>query len=103
FPFNTPEGAGSFPATVAPPATEGSSAVRSVWMLSDGMRLPPARSCPEGSHTLPPTLKRLAKMFVGDPNASFGSYHATHGTVRPVPAQSIDGASASLVRSVFFG
>src|SRR5262249_48501546 len=85
---------------LGPLATEGASAVRSVWRLRDGMRLPPARSCPEGSHTLPPTLKRLAKMLVGDPNASFGSYHVTHGTVRPVPAKSIEGASASFVGSM---
>src|SRR5262245_25745285 len=100
FSFQTTQGTGSFPATVAPPATEGSSAVRSVWMLRDGMRLPPARSCPEGSHTLAPALKRLAKMFVGEPKASFGSYHATQGTVRPVPAKSIDGDSASLLGSM---
>jgi hypothetical protein len=30
-----------------------------------------------------------------------GSYHETHGTVRPVPAKSIDGASASTVGSMF--
>jgi hypothetical protein len=38
------QGTGSLPATVAPPATEGSSAVRFVWMLSDGTRRPSVRS-----------------------------------------------------------
>src|SRR5262245_55684480 len=86
-------GTGSFPATVAPPATEGFSAVRSVWMLSDGT--PAARSWPDGSHLLAAALKRLAKMFVAFPSCELGSYHDTHGTVRPAPAKSIDGASAS--------
>src|SRR5438552_2728106 len=45
-------------------------------------------------------LKRLAKMFVGQPAAALGSYHATQGTVRPAPAKSIDGASASSVGSM---
>src|SRR5439155_213547 len=65
---------------------------------------------------LEPALKRLAKMFVGravhtiglppvhtppwPPKLRFGSYHATHGTVRPAPAKSIDGASASTVGSM---
>src|SRR5262249_20125512 len=100
FSFHTTHGTGSLPATVAPPATDGSSAVRSVWMLSDGIRPPAVRSCPERSHTLAAALKRLAKMFVGEPKASLGSYHATQGTVRPVPAKSIDGASASFVGSM---
>src|SRR6266481_6260004 len=34
-------------------------------------------------------------MFVGSPKWMFGSYHATQGTVRPGPAKSIDGASAT--------
>src|SRR5262245_33650664 len=34
-------------------------------------------------------------MFVGSPKLTFGSYQATQGTVRPAPAKSIDGASAS--------
>ena len=55
----------------------------------------PPRSCPEGSQRFAPALKRLAKTFVGGPNGTAGSYHATHGTVRPGPAKSIDGASAS--------
>src|SRR5438132_10242051 len=38
-------------------------------------------------------------MLVGHPNAAFGSYQATHGTVRPAPAKSIDGDSASAVGS----
>jgi hypothetical protein len=42
-------------------------------------------------------LKRLAKMFVSVPvpRFEFGSYQAVHGTLRPVPAKSIDGAYAS--------
>src|SRR5262245_29817807 len=39
-------------------------------------------------------------MFVGHPKVALGSYHATHGTVRPVPAKSIDGASATWVGSM---
>src|SRR6058998_204601 len=68
-------------------------------MLSDG-RCSGPRPWPEGSQRLAAVLKRLAKMFVGQWAASFGSYHATHGTVRPVPAKSIDGASASWVGSM---
>src|SRR6266516_8185076 len=100
FSSHTTHGTGSAPATAAPPATDGFSAVRSVWMLSDGRWLPPERSCPEGSQRFAPALKRLAKMFVGGPKAAFGSYQATHGTVRPAPAKSIDGASASAVGSM---
>src|SRR5436309_3674981 len=100
FSSHATHGTGSAPATAAPPATDGFSAVRSVWMLSDGRWLPPERSCPEGSQRFAPALKRLAKMFVGGPNAAFGSYQATHGTVRPAPAKSIDGASASAVGSM---
>ena len=44
FSSHTIHGTGSFPATVAPPATDGFSAVRSVWMLSDGTSAPAARS-----------------------------------------------------------
>src|SRR5436309_413850 len=94
------QGTGSLPAIEAPPATEGFSAVRFVWMLSDGMRRPSTRSWPDGSHAFAPALKRLAKMFVGSPKWKFGSYHATQGTVRPAPAKSIDGASASTVGSM---
>src|SRR5437870_11251524 len=39
-------------------------------------------------------------MFVGSPKCEFGSYQATHGTVRPAPAKSIDGASASTAGSM---
>src|SRR5439155_12043973 len=100
FSSHTTHGTGSAPATAAPPATDGFSAVRAVRMLSDGRWLPPERSCPEGSQRFAPALKRLAKMFVGGPKAAFGSYQATHGTVRPAPAKSIDGASASAVGSM---
>src|SRR5437764_8517867 len=94
------QGTGSLPAIVAPPATEGFSAVRFVWMLSDGIPAPSARSGPDGSHRFAPALKRLAKIFVGSPKWTFGSYQATQGTVRPAPAKSIDGASASTVGSM---
>src|SRR6058998_2647626 len=100
FSSHATQGTGSAPATAAPPATDGFSAVRSVWMLSDGRWLPPERSCPEGSQRFAPALKRLAKMLVGHPRAATGSYQATHGTVRPAPAKSIDGASASAVGSM---
>src|SRR5262249_14393025 len=98
FSSQTTQGTGSLPATVAPPATDGFSAVRRVLMLRDGRWSGP-RPWPACSQTLPAALKRLAKMLVGQPEAAFGSYHATHGTVRPVPAKSIDGASASSVAS----
>src|SRR2546422_10634008 len=94
-------GTGSLPATVAPPATEGFSAVRFVWMLSDGMSAPSERSWPDGSHRFAPALKRLAKMFVGSPKWKLGSYHATQGTGRPGPAESIGGASASPAGATF--
>src|SRR5437867_5079071 len=94
------QGTGSLPATVAPPATEGFSAVRFTWTLSDGMFAPFDRSWPDDSHRFAPALKRLAKMFVGSSKWKFGSYHATQGTVRPAPAKSIDGASASTVGSM---
>src|SRR5881409_258157 len=68
-------------------------------MLRDGMWLGPL-PWPEGSQTLAAALNRLAKMFVGHPKAARGSYQATHGTVRPAPAKSIDGASASAVESM---
>src|SRR6266481_430510 len=93
------QGTGSLPATAEPPATDGCSAVRTVWMLSEGRWSGP-RPWPEGSQRLAAALKRLAKMFVGQPAAALGSYHATHGTVRPAPAKSIDGASASSVWSM---
>src|SRR5262249_21109501 len=99
FSSHATHGTGSFPATAAPPATEGFSAVRSVWMFREG-RAPP-RSCPEGSQRFAPALKRLAKMFVGGPKSAVGSYQATHGTVRPGPAKSIEGASASTFVSMF--
>src|SRR5438093_7849420 len=68
-------------------------------MLRDGMWLGPL-PWPEGSQTLAAALNRLAKMLVGHPRAATGSYQATHGTVRPAPAKSIDGASASAVGSM---
>src|SRR5581483_6181488 len=101
FSSQTIHGTGSAPATVAPPATDGFSAVRFVWMFSEGTPAPPARSWPDGSQRFAPALKRLAKTLVGSPKWPFGSYHATQGTVRPAPAKSIDGASASTVGSMF--
>src|SRR4051794_36696485 len=89
-------GTGSLPATAAPPTSAGFSAVRSVWMFSEGTEWPGARSWPSGTHTFVAALKRLAKMFVLPPaRFELGSYHAVHGTLRPVPAKSIEGASAS--------
>src|SRR5438093_5683879 len=93
------QGTGSLPATAEPPATDGCSAVRTVWMLSEGRWSGP-RPGPEVSQPFAAALKRLAKMFVGQPAAALGSYHATQGTVRPAPAKSIDGASASSVGSM---
>src|SRR3954449_4931141 len=89
-------GTGSLPATAAPPASAGFSAVRSVWMFSDGTPRFAVRSWPSGTHTFAAALKRLAKMFVAPPGRfELGSYQAVHGTLRAVPAKSIDGASAS--------
>ena len=42
--YHATHGTGSLPATVAPPATEGFSAVRFVLMFSDGTPAPFARS-----------------------------------------------------------
>ena len=71
-------------------------------MFSDGTGGPGARSWPSGIQAFAAALKRLAKMFVLPPaRCAFGSYQAVHGTVRPVPAKSIDGASASTVGSMF--
>src|SRR3989475_1023887 len=89
FSSHVTHGTGSAPATAAPPATDGFSAVRRTWMLSEGMWPPAVWSCPDGSQRFAAALKRLAKMLVGQPNAALGSYQATHGTVRPAPAKSI--------------
>src|SRR5439155_1534071 len=80
-------------------AMSGSTPERVGWMLSEGRWSGP-RPWPEGSQRFAAALKRLAKMFVGQPAAALGSYHATQGTVRPAPAKSIDGASASSVGSM---
>ena len=87
------------PATAAPPVTAGFSASRVVLMLSDGREWPGARSWPEGSQTFEAAEKRLAKICFLLPRFALGSYHATQGTVRPAPAKSIDGASATTVGS----
>ena len=94
-------GTGALPATVAPPASDGFSASRLVWMFTDGTLKPAERSWPSGIHTLAVESKRLAKMFLTPPRWTLGSYHETHGTVRPGPAKSIDGASASWLESMF--
>ena len=82
-------GTGSVPATAAPPATDGFSASLSVLMFSDGT--PEPRSWPSGCQMLLAAAKRLAKICFSPPSAALGSYHASHGTVRPAPAKSIDG------------
>src|SRR3954447_15131960 len=70
-------------------------------MFSDGTLWLGARSCPSGIHWFAAAAKRLAKMLVLPPGRlSLGSYQAVHGTERPVPAKSIEGASASLLRSM---
>ena len=98
---HTTHGSGLLPATAAPPATEGSSAVRFVWMFSDGTCALPARSAPDGSHRFDAESKRLAKMFVRLPARwLLGSYQATHGTLRPAPAKSMAGSSACFVGSM---
>src|SRR5919199_6075492 len=95
-------GTGSAPAPAAPPTSAGFSAVRSVWMFSDGTPRFAVRSWPSGTQTFAAALKRLAKMFVAPPGRfELGSYQAVHGTLRPVPAKSIDGASASWLDWMF--
>src|SRR5581483_3744401 len=103
FSFQTTHGTGLLPAIVAPPATDGSSAVRSVWMFSDGICELAVRSWPDGSQRFEVELNRLAKMFVVVPPArlSFGSYHDTHGVALLGPAKSIAGSSATFVGSMF--
>src|SRR3954451_4202874 len=96
FSCHATHGTGSLPATAAPPASAGFSAVRSVWMFSDGTPRCAVRSWPSGTQTSRAASKRLAKMFVAPPGRfELGSYQDVHGTLRPVPAKSIDGASAS--------
>ena len=92
-------GTGALPGTVAPPATDGFSASLLVWMFSEGT--PDPRSWPSGTHVLAVASKRLAKICFWPPSAALGSYHESHGTLRPAPAKSIDGASASAFGSMF--
>src|SRR3954451_19725078 len=92
-------GTGSAPATAAPPGTDGVSASLSVLMFSDGTAEP--RSWPSGCHLFAAATKRLAKIWCWPPSALLGSYQASHGTVRPAPAKSIDGASATTPGSMF--
>src|SRR3989442_137453 len=102
FSSHATHGTGSAPATAAPPATDGFSAVRRTWMLSDGRWLPPERSCPEGSQRFAPALKRLAKMLVGHPRAATGSYPGTPRPGRPAPAEPV-GAAPSPPGGAKFG
>jgi len=92
-------GTGSFPGTAAPPATDGFSASLSVWILSE--ETPEPRFCPSAIHVFAAALNRLAKICLAPPSAEFGSYQAVHGTLRPTPAKSIDGASASTLGLMF--
>src|SRR5690242_14807597 len=64
-------------------------------MFSEGTAPLGARFWPSGTHVFAVALKRLAKICLTPPNAAFGSYQESHGTVRPAPAKSIDGDSAS--------
>src|SRR5207248_3499353 len=97
-------GPGLFGSTAEPPATEGFSAFLLVWMFRDGTgTVPPPRprSCPAKIHlpwlASPLLSNRLAKMLLlPNPDPLVSSYQVAHGTVRPAPAKSIDGASPSL-------
>src|SRR5207253_1194749 len=94
-----------------PPATEGFSAFWSVWMFSDGtgtVPTPPSpRPWPPKIHlpwfASPVLSNRLANTLLllktGGPVEVVFSYHVVHGTVLPVPAKSIAGASPSWVWS----
>src|SRR5438874_12017793 len=69
-------------------------------MLSDGtgtLLAPPLpRPWPANTHLFWVASKRLAKMLLlAKPVPVVFSYHVAHGTVRPVPAKSIAGASPS--------
>ena len=65
-------------------------------MLSDGTWLGTMRDPdPTEARRFPGAEKKLAKICVLPEKLPFGSYHATHGTRRLVPAKSIEGASAS--------
>ncbi len=92
-------GTGGFPAVVAPPATAGFSASRSVLMLMLGAPAP--RSWPATIQRFAAASKCEATICVSEPIGASGSYHAVHGTVRPGPAKSMLGASASAVGSTF--
>src|SRR3954468_15591882 len=91
--FQATHGTGALPATAAPPAREGSSALLFVWMFTEGTWKPADRSAPSGIQFSATESKRLTKMFLTSPRWVLGSYQATHGTVRSGPAKSIDGAS----------
>ena len=92
-------GTGSAPATAAPPATEGCSAVRTV-MDVEGRDVARALALAGGEPDVGRRVETAGEDVRRPPEAALGSYHATHGTVRPAPAKSIDGASASWVGSM---
>src|SRR5450755_1574740 len=103
-------GTGSLPATVAPPWITGLTASRLVWMFNDGtgtLLAPPLpRPCPAKIHlpwlTSPVLSNLLAKMLSAPKLAPVVcSYQLAHGTIRPAPAKSIEGASPSWVWSKF--
>ena len=102
-------GPGLVGSAVEPPATEGFSASWFVWMFSDGtsVPLPPLpRLWPAKIHlpwfASPVLSKRLANtLLLPKPVPLVFSYHVAHGTVRPAPAKSIDGASPSWPWSKF--
>ncbi len=74
-------------------------------MFSDGtMTLPPSvpRFWPAKIHLFWVTSKRLANtLLLPKPVPVVSSYQVAHGTVRPAPAKSISGASASSPWSKF--
>ena len=97
------QGPGFVGSTAEPPATDGFSASRLGWMLSDGTgTVPPPvpRLWPAKIHlpwfASPVLSKRLANTLLWlKPLPVVFSYHVAHGTVRPAPAKSIWGASPS--------
>ena len=102
-------GPGLVGSTAEPPATDGFSASWSVWMFSDGTSgpLPPLpRLWPAKIHlpwfASPVLSKRLANtLLLPKPVPVVFSYQVAHGTVRPAPAKSIEGASPSWPWSKF--
>jgi hypothetical protein len=80
-----------------PPATSGFSAFLSVRMLSEGGLAGPAAVVstlpwPAKSHLSATESKRAAKISFLPKGFVLSSYQVAHGTARPAPAKSIDGA-----------